>query len=85
MMMWELIALVQSLVGIALMIFAGKLSLGYNSWTTNLRAQKSYLSPPPTPQMRALNTRIMTWLFRILGFFLLFSSLPALLAFVHLI
>jgi hypothetical protein len=73
------------LVGIALMICARKLSLRYNSWTTNLRERKSYLSPPPTPQMRELNTKIMTWLFRILGFVFVLSALPILLAIVQLI
>jgi len=78
------VAFIQFIVGLALIIGAGRLSLRYNWWTTGLRARKSYLSPPPTAEMRTLNTRIMTWLFRILGFVLLLSSLPSLLALVKL-
>jgi hypothetical protein len=46
-----------------------QLSLRYNAWTTSFRERNPHINPPPTPEMRALNTRIMTRLFRILGIF----------------
>ncbi|MGB6199250.1 MAG: hypothetical protein WBF35_06840 [Candidatus Acidiferrales bacterium] len=54
-------------VGIALIIYSESLSRGYNAWTTRLRERHPKISRPPTPEARELNTRIMTWGFRILG------------------
>jgi hypothetical protein len=52
-------------------IFCSKqLSMRYNAWTTSFRERNPHINPPPTPEMRALNTKIMTRLFRILGVFL---------------
>jgi hypothetical protein len=55
------------LIGIALTIFAKPLSLRYNAWTTAFRERNPHINPPPTPEMRALNTKIMTGLFRACG------------------
>jgi hypothetical protein len=61
-------------LGIAVICRAEKLSIRYNAWTTEFRERHPHINPPPTPQMRALNTKIMTWLFRALGaFFALYS------------
>ena len=83
-MLWKLYGPCQALIGLALIIWSTKLSLRYNAWTTQLRQRKSCLSPPPAPQMRELNTRIMTWILRILGAFILLAALPILFAFVRL-
>jgi hypothetical protein len=49
-------------------------SIRYNAWTTGLRERYPRISPPPTPEMRQMNTKIMTWLFRVAGaFFVVFS------------
>jgi hypothetical protein len=68
--------------GLALLWWARPLSLRYNAWTTGLRERHPNINPPPTPEWRARNTKIMTGIFRFLGvFFLLLSSVPF-LAFV---
>ena len=54
-------------VGILLIVWARSLSLRYNAWTTGFRERNPHINPPPTPEMRALNTKIMTNLFRFLG------------------
>ena len=83
--LWKLYGPCQALIGLALIIWSRKLSLRNNAWTTQLRQRKNFLSPPPAPQMRELNTRFMTWILRILGAFLFLLSLPFLLALVSLI
>jgi hypothetical protein len=61
-------------LGIAVIYWAEKLSIRYNAWTTKFRERHPNINPPPTPQMLALNTKIMTWLFRALGaFFVLYA------------
>jgi len=72
------------LAGAALIFYAKWLSRGYNAWTTRLRTRYSRINPPPTQEMRELNTKIMTWLFRILGVFVfLYSLLGVLLIVLH--
>lgn len=66
-------------IGATSLLWARGLSLRYNAWTTRLRERSSYLSPPPTPEWRARNTAIMTWIFRVFGFFLVALSFLALL------
>ena len=67
-----------TVLGAILFHWSGRLSLRYNAWTTSFRKQHPHINPPPTPQMRALNTKIMTWLFRFLGAFLFLLSILAL-------
>src|SRR5271169_5272178 len=65
--------------GLAFLWWAKPLSLRYNAWTTGLRERHPNINPPPTPEWRARNTKIMTVLFRIAGaFFLLLSALTLL-------
>ncbi len=65
-----------ALVGVALICWAAPLSIRYNAWTTSMRERHPTINPPPTPEWRARNTRIMTVIFRVLGvFFLLRSTL----------
>lgn len=56
-----------------------KLCLRYNSWTTGLRTRHPHINPPPTPQMREKNTKIMTGILRFFSLWLLFLSLFLLL------
>jgi hypothetical protein len=58
---------------------AEKLSIAYNAWTTGFRERNPHINPPPTPEARRKNTRIMTWLFRLLGLFIAFFSILVLL------
>jgi hypothetical protein len=51
----------------------------YNAWTTSLRERYPRINPPPTPQMREMNTKIMKWLFRVVGAFLVMFSFVALI------
>ncbi len=67
------------LFGIALIYFSSDLSVRYNAWTTAFRERHSRINPPPTDRMRALNTKIMTWLFRLLGAYVFLYSLVLLL------
>lgn len=56
-----------AIVGLALILWATPLSIRYNAWTTGLRERHPNVNPPPTPDWRARNTKIMTIMFRILG------------------
>lgn len=61
-------------LGAALVCWSAQLSIRYNPWTTGLRQRYPRISPPPTPEMRQMNTKIMTWLCRVAGaFFVVFS------------
>ncbi len=62
-------------VGLSLILWAGPLSIRYNAWTTQLRGKHPNFNPPPTPQWRTRNTRIMTVVFRIAGAVFLLRSL----------
>jgi hypothetical protein len=65
-----------ALIGLVLVYWAAPLSVRYNTWTTGLRERHPNFNPPPTPEWRARNTRIMTVMFRIVGaFFILLSVL----------
>jgi hypothetical protein len=63
-----------AILGVALLIWAGPLSVRYNAWTTGLRERHPNVKPPPTPEWRARNTKIMTILFRVTGLFSLLMS-----------
>lgn len=54
-------------LGLILLFCAKPFSLRYNAWTTALRTRHPNINPPPTPEARARNTRIMTVLFRGMG------------------
>ena len=54
-------------IGLASIIGAKPLSIRYNAWTTGIRERHPKFNPPPTPEMRAKNTKIMTILFRFVG------------------
>jgi hypothetical protein len=56
-----------ALIGLALIYWAKPLSIRYNAWTTGLRARHPNFNPPPTPEWWALNTQIMTVIFRVCG------------------
>jgi hypothetical protein len=73
------LSLILTVVGVALLYWAGELSVRYNAWTTGFRERHPNINPPPTPQMRGLNTQIMTWLFRLLGSFLVLLSILVLI------
>jgi hypothetical protein len=55
------------------------LSAHYNAWTTGLRERHPNINPPPTPEWRARNTKIMTVIFRVAGVFFVLLSLMQLL------
>jgi hypothetical protein len=54
-------------LGLVLTIWAAPLSVRYNAWTTAFRERNPHISKPPTPEMKAHNTKIMTRHFRGLG------------------
>ena len=67
-----IISLTILLAGIVLLVFAMPLSRHYNAWTTRMREKQNR---SPTPEIRALNTRIFAWLLRVLGAsFLIFGA-----------
>jgi hypothetical protein len=68
-------------LGLALIYWAAPLSLRYNAWTTSLRERNPQVNPPPTPEWRARNSKIMTVIFRILGVFSVLPSISPLLPF----
>jgi hypothetical protein len=65
-------------LGATLVYWSGQLSIRYNAWTTGLCERYPRINPPPTPEMRQMNTKIMTWLFRVAGAFLAVFSFFAL-------
>jgi uncharacterized membrane protein YjgN (DUF898 family) len=71
-----------AVVGLALIFWAAPLSLRYNAWTTGLRGHHPNFNPPPTPEWRKRNTKIMTVIFRIAGTFFVLLSLMYLLTLV---
>ncbi|MFY9561706.1 MAG: hypothetical protein WAQ52_15845 [Terriglobales bacterium] len=68
-----------ALIGPALIHWAAPLSLSYNAWTTGLRERHPNINPPPTPEWRARNTKIMTVIFRVMGVFFVLLSIMYLL------
>jgi hypothetical protein len=67
------------IVALFLVIRSEPLSLRYNAWTTRLRERHPNFNPPPTPEWRARNTKIMTVMFRVFGIFLVLLSIMYLL------
>jgi len=70
-----------TVLGASLIVWSVPLSVRYDAWTATFRERHPRISPPSTPEMRLLNTKIMAWLFRIVGLFLV---LRATFAFVSL-
>lgn len=71
-----------AVVGLGLIFWAAPLSLRYNAWTTGLRERHPNINPPPTPEWRARNTKIMTVMIRVLGVVLTVLSIMYLLPLV---
>ena len=71
-----------ALVGMALIYWAAPLSIRYTAWTTGLRERHPNFNPPPTPEWRARNTKIMTVIFRVAGVFFVLSSILNLLTLI---
>jgi hypothetical protein len=71
-----------AVIGLALFFLAAPLSIRYNAWTTGLRERHPGINPPPTPEWRARNTKIMTVTFRVTGVFLVLLSIMHLLTLV---
>lgn len=65
--------------GFVLAIWAKSLSIRYNARTTALRERHPNVNPPPTPEWRVRNTKIMTVMFRILGVSFILISIMYLL------
>lgn len=70
-------------LGASLFFWSLQLSVRYNAWTTRVRERTPHTNPPPTLEMRALNTKIMKWLFRIVGAFLFLLSIVALIGILN--
>jgi uncharacterized membrane protein YjgN (DUF898 family) len=71
-----IVGVVYAVIGLALLVWARPLSVRYNAWTTGLRERHPNFNPPPTPEWRARNTKIMTVMFRVVGVFLALLSIP---------
>ena len=69
-------------IGLALIFWATPLSIRYNAWTTGLRERHPNINPPPTPEWRARNTKIMTVMFRVAGVSLVLLSIMDLLSLI---
>jgi len=64
-----------AVIGLGLIFWAAPLSIRYNAWTTGLRERHPHINPPPTPEWRARNTKIMTVMFRVFGVFVVLLSI----------
>ncbi|MGA8273852.1 MAG: hypothetical protein WB919_19975 [Candidatus Sulfotelmatobacter sp.] len=71
-----------AVAGLALAFWASPLSRRYNAWTTGLRQRHPNVNPPPTPEWRARNAKIMTAVFRVAGAFFVLLSIAYLLPFI---
>ena len=71
--------IVDAAIGLVLIFWAAPLSIRYNAWTTGLRERHPNINPPPTPEWRARNTKIMTVMFRVVGIGLVLFSIMYLL------
>jgi hypothetical protein len=71
-----IVGAVYDVIGLTVLVWARPLSIRYNAWTTGLRERHPNFNPPPTPEWRARNTRIMTVVFRVAGVFLVLASIP---------
>jgi hypothetical protein len=67
------------LLAFAVLVWARPLSLRYNGWTTRFRERHPNFNPPPTPEWRERNTKIMTVMFRIIGIFFVMYAILLLL------
>jgi hypothetical protein len=65
--MRTLLAAALALIGMAVVFRSRQLSERYNAWTTKVRQRNPRMNIPPTPEMLALNTKIMTGLIGFLG------------------
>jgi hypothetical protein len=69
----------EGLVGLVAVYWAPELSVLYNAWTTRFRERNPHINPPPTPEWRARNINIMSWILRLCETFLALISALALL------
>ncbi len=67
-----------NVIGLALIYWSGQLSGRYNAWTSNLRGRHRRGSAEPSSQAHVANVRIVKTLLRILGTFLVLSSIVVL-------
>ena len=74
-----ILAVGYAVIGLALIFWAAPLSIRYSAWTTRLRERHPNVNPPPTPEWRARNTKIMTVMFRAAGVFIVLLSIMYLL------
>ncbi len=70
-------------IGMAVLYWSPELSERYNALTTRLRERYPQVNPPPTPAWRKRNTKIMTWIFRFAGAFLLLISILSIVAIMN--
>jgi hypothetical protein len=75
-------AVLYAAIGLFLVLRAAPLSMRYNGWTTQFRERHPNVNPPPTPEWRARNTKIMTVIIRVFGAFLFLLALPSLLSLI---
>jgi hypothetical protein len=78
-----ILGVIYAVIGLALVLWAAPLSVRYNAWTTRLRERHPNVNPPPTPEWRARNTKIMTIMFRIAGGFFVVLSIMYLLPLIN--
>jgi hypothetical protein len=70
------LVLVYAVVGLALAYWAKSFSVRYCAWAAGVRERHPDISPPPTPELRVRNTKVMTIIFRSVGvFFVLLSAI----------
>ena len=74
--------LVYAVIGLALVCWAEALSVRYNAWSTSVRERHPNISPPPTPELRVRNTKVMTIIIRYVGVFFLLLSTIAFLSYL---
>ena len=68
-----ILGIMYGVVGLGLVIWAAALSVRYNAWTNSLPEGPANFDGP-TPEWRALNTKIMTVMFRVAGAFFILAS-----------
>jgi len=53
--------------GAAMLVWSREMSERYNGWMAGFRERHSKIIPPPSTREREINTRLMTWIIRVVG------------------
>jgi hypothetical protein len=74
-LLFVLLAGLEAWLGVFLILYSQTYSLWYNAWTTRIRERHPKFLRPVTPEARASNTKLLTWMTRIFGAGLILAAI----------